>query len=117
LVVGAFDTGLEYLIGFVTLSNQAGVEPTYSSLWSFEPKAEKEAFEQFITFVMERRGLYPDLHIYHYAPYEQTALKHLAGSHATCVDAVDELLRAKVFVDLYRTVRQGLIASVESYSL
>jgi predicted RecB family nuclease len=113
----AFDTGLEYLIGFVTLSDQGGAELAYKSLWSLEPKAEKEAFEQFIAFVMERWRLYPDLHIYHYAPYEQTALKRLAGRHATCVDAVDRLLRAKVFVDLCRVVRQGLRASVESYSI
>ena len=72
---------------------------------------------RFIAFVMERWRRYPDLHIYHYAPYEQTAIKRLAGRHGTCVDAVDELLRAGVFVDLYRVVRQGLRASVESYSI
>jgi uncharacterized protein len=113
----AFETGLEYLIGAVTLPDQGGAEPIYKSLWSFEPKAEKEAFEQFIAFVMERRRLYADLHIYHYAPYEQTAIKRLTGRHGTCVDAVDQLLRAGVFVDLYRVVRQGLRASVESYSI
>jgi uncharacterized protein len=113
----AFDTGLEYLVGFVTLSDQPGAEPTYKSLWSFEPKAEKEAFEQFIAFVMDRWKRYPDLHIYHYAPYEQTAIKRLAGRHGTCPDQIDQLLRAGVFVDLYRVVRQGLIASVESYSI
>jgi len=107
----AFDTGLEYLIGFATLSDQGGAELAYKSLWSLEPNAEKEAFEQFIAFVMERWRLYPDLHIYHYAPYEQTALKRLTGRHASCVDAVDQLLRAKVFGDLYRVVRQGLRAS------
>jgi uncharacterized protein len=113
----AFDTGLEYLIGIVTLPDQAGVEPIYKSLWSFEPKAEKEAFEQFIAFVMERRERYPGLHIYHYAPYEQTAIKRLAGRHGICTDQVDQLLRAGIFVDLYRVVRQGLRASVESYSI
>lgn len=113
----AFNTGLEYLIGVVTLPGQVDAEPAYKSLWSFEPKAEKEAFEQFIAFVMERWRLYPDLHIYHYAPYEQTAVKRLAGRHGTCVDAVDQLLRAGIFVDLYRVVRQGLRASVESYSI
>jgi predicted RecB family nuclease len=113
----AFDTGLEYLIGVVTLPDQAGAEPIYRSLWSFEPKVEKEAFEQFIAFVMQRWKLYPDLHIYHYAPYEQTAIKRLTGRHGTCADAVDQLLRAGVFVDLYRVVRQGMRASVESYSI
>jgi uncharacterized protein len=113
----AFETGLEYLIGFATFSGRDGTEPIYKSLWSFEPKAEKEAFEQFIAFVMDRWKRYSDLHIYHYAPYEQTAIKRLAGRHATCVDAVDQLLRAGVFVDLYTVVRQGLRATVESYSI
>ena len=112
-----FDTGLEYLIGTVTVPEQADAEPNYDSRWSFEPRAEKEAFEQFIEFVMERRKRYPDLHIYHYAQYEQTAIKRLAGRHGTCVDAVDQLLRAGIFVDLYRIVRQALRVSVESYSI
>src|SRR6266404_169844 len=43
----AFDTGLEYLIGWATVPDQPGAEPSYSSLWSFEPSAEKKAFEQF----------------------------------------------------------------------
>src|SRR6266542_6934638 len=66
---------------------------------------------------MERRRQYPGMHIYHYAPYETTAIKHLAGRHGICTDEVDELLRAGVFVDLFRVVRQGLRASVESYSI
>jgi uncharacterized protein len=51
------------------------------------------------------------MHIYHYASYEPPAIKHLAGRHGTCVDEVDQLLRAGAFVDLYRVVRQGLRAS------
>ncbi len=66
---------------------------------------------------MERWRKYPDLHIYHYAPYEPTAIKRLVGQHGTCVDEVDQLLRAGVFVDLYRLVKQGIRASVESYSI
>jgi RNase_H superfamily len=94
-----------------------GAEPRYESLWSLEPSAEKKAFERFIATVMDRWKLYPDLHIYHYAPYEQSAIKRLAGRHGTCVEEVDRLLRATVFVDLYRIVRQSLRASVESYSI
>jgi predicted RecB family nuclease len=111
-----FDTGLEYLIGTVSIPEEADVEPNYECRWSFGPRTEKEAFERFIDFVMDRWKRYPDLHIYHYAPYEQTAIKRLAGRHGTCVDAVDRLLRAGIFVDLYRIVRQALRASVESYS-
>jgi predicted RecB family nuclease len=113
----AFETGLEYLVGWATTPDKPGAEPPYSSIWSFEPSAEKKSFEQFIGLVAERRRQYPDLHIYHYAPYEQTAIKRLAGRHGVCVDEVDSLLRAGVFVDLYRIVRQSLRASVESYSI
>jgi predicted RecB family nuclease len=110
------DQGLEYLIGIVTLSD-SGDEPTYEALWSFTRSEEKKAFETFIAKVMERWRRNPDMHIYHYAPYEPTAIKRLVGRHGTCVDEVDELLRAGVFVDLYRAVRQGIRASVESYSV
>ena len=39
---------------------------------------EKRAFETFMANVMERWHRSPDMHIYHYAPYEPTAMKRLA---------------------------------------
>jgi predicted RecB family nuclease len=112
-----FDDGLEYLIGMATLPAKSGGEPIYESLWALTRPEEKKAFEAFIAKVMEQWRKNPEMHIYHYAPYEPTAIKRLAGRHGTCVDEVDELLRAGVFVDLYRSVRQGIRASVESYSI
>lgn len=111
------DNGLEYLIGAVTLAPEGHSEPQYQTLWSFNRAEEKNAFETFIGKVMDRWAQDPAMHIYHYASYEPTAIKRLAGRHNTCVDEVDELLRAGVFVDLYRAVRQALRASVESYSI
>ena len=111
------DQGLEYLIGIVTLPANSGGEPIYESLWALSRSEEKKAFETFIAKVMERWRQNPEMHIYHYAPYEPTAIKRLVGRHGTCVDEVDELLRAGIFVDLYRAVRQGIRASVESYSI
>ena len=113
----ALEGGLEYLTGTVTLPEKPGAEPKYESLWSLDRGEEKRAFQKFIDGMMERLGRYPDMHIYHYAPYEPTAIKHLAGRHGICADEVDQLLRAGVFVDLFRVVRQGLRASVESYSI
>jgi hypothetical protein len=57
------------------------------------------------------------LHIYHFAPYEPAALKRLMGRYATREDELDQLLRGNRFVDLFAVVRQGLRASVESYSI
>ncbi len=131
----AFDQGLEYLIGMVTIAEErvrnhqnprnerhestrkSEGTPIYESTWSFDPREEKRAFVQFIEKVKRIRAQHPDMHIYHYAAYETTAIKHLAGRHGVCADEVDELLHAEVFVDLYRVVRQGLRASVESYSI
>ncbi len=106
------DQGLEYLIGMATLPATSDAEPPYESLWALTHSEERKAFEAFIAKVMERWRKNPEMHIYHYAPYEPTAIKRLAGRHGTCVDDVDELLRAGVFVDLYRAVRQGVRASV-----
>lgn len=109
------DQGLEYLIGFLTLD--VGTEPRYEPLWAMNRAEEKKVFEDFVAVVMDRWQRDPAMHIYHYAPYEPTAIKRLAGRHGTCVDEVDELLRAGTFVDLYQVVRQSLRASVESYSI
>jgi predicted RecB family nuclease len=113
----AFETGLEYMFGVLTLPAEAAVEPSYESLWSFDRAGEKKAFDKFIAKVMERWSRHPDMHIYHYAAYEPTAIKRMAGQHGICIDEVDRLLRAGIFVDLYRVVRQGVRASVESYSI
>ena len=55
--------------------------------------------------------------IYHFAPYEPSAMKRLMGRYATREDEVDRMLRAGLFVDLYRVVRDGIRAGVESYSI
>ena len=118
-----FEGGLEYLFGVLRQgtedesSNPEGCVPIYEATWAMNPAEEKRAFQRFIQMVTERRRLYPDMHVYHYGAYEETAIKRMAGQHATCVDEVDELLRRDVLVDLFRAVRQGLRASVESYSI
>ena len=60
---------------------------------------------------------WPDLHVYHYAHYEPTALKRLMSEHATREEELDDLLRREVFVDLYQVVRQSLRISHASYSI
>ena len=108
------EDGLEYLFGVAW--DETG-DVRFRAFWGHDRAAEKRAFEDFIDFVMERRQRYPDLHVYHYAAYEESAMKRLMGMHASREDAVDELLRAGVLVDLYRIVRQGVAVSQESYSI
>jgi uncharacterized protein len=109
------EQGLEYLFGY--LSDDGNGALAYQHNWAFSRVAEKRAFQAFVDFVMERWAWFPDLHIYHYAPYEPAALKRLMGRYATREEELDRMLRAKLFVDLYQVVRHGLRAGVESYSI
>ena len=107
--------GLEYLFGYVSVDGAGGEE--YTGLWALSYEEEKRCFEQFVDWVMARWKTHPDMHIYHFAPYEPSAMKRMMGRHATREDEVDRMLRAGLFVDLFRVVRGGLRASVESYSI
>jgi predicted RecB family nuclease len=124
--------GLQYLFGIVDAADiEAQGVPRYTQFWAFDRAGEKRAFEELIDFITSRRAERPGLHVYHYNHYEPTAVDHLSELHetrqeavgrlmgrfATREDEVDELFRLGVFVDLYRVVRQGLRAGVESYSI
>jgi uncharacterized protein len=111
-----FEQGLEYLFGIATLEAGSG-EPTYEPSWCLTQADEKKTFECFIAKTMDRWRKNPDMHIYHYAPYEPNAIKRLVGRYGIGVEEVDELLRARIFVDLYRITRQSVRASVEDYSI
>jgi uncharacterized protein len=108
------DGGLEYLFGVGCLD---GGEWTFRAFWAHDRHEERRAFEGLMDLVTDRRRAHPDLHVYHYAPYEPTALKRLAGLHGTREEELDDLLRGEVLVDLYAAVRQGLRISQPSYSL
>jgi predicted RecB family nuclease len=107
--------GLEFLFGFA-FKDAAGAE-SYKGDWALSRADEKAAFERFVDFVMARLEVHPDLHIYHYAPYEPAALKRLMGRYAIRESEIDRMLRAGLFVDLYAVVRHAIRASVESYSI
>ncbi|MEX2209043.1 MAG: TM0106 family RecB-like putative nuclease [Myxococcota bacterium] len=107
--------GREYLFGIVTLG--AAGEPTYRALWADSTAAEKLAFEELVDLIQGKREASPGMHVFHYAPYEPSALKRLMCRHATRENEIDALLRSGAFVDLYAIVRQALRAGVERYSI
>lgn len=108
------DEGLEYLFGTVYEEDGA---PVYRPLWATSRAEEKAAFETWVDWITARLERFPDLHVFHYNAYETVALKKLMARHATRELEVDELLRRKVFVDLYGVTRQAVRAGVESYGL
>jgi uncharacterized protein len=107
--------GLEYLFGYCYRNDDGAMR--YEAIWGLDREGEQAAFCRFVDWLQERRARFPDLHVYHYAAYERTALRRLMGEHAVREDAIDDLLRREILVDLYRVVRQALRASVPSYSI
>ena len=120
----ALEDGIDYLFGVLEprLLDDGG-QPTFHRFWAVDAEnevtleAERKAFEAFIDLVMDRLEQDSKLHVYHYAPYEPTAVRRLMGRYGTREDEVDSLLRSGVFVDLFHAARQGIRASVESYSI
>ncbi|WP_422745624.1 TM0106 family RecB-like putative nuclease [Mycobacterium sp. WMMD1722] len=105
------DWGLEYLFGVLDMTGD------FTPLWAHDRGAEKAALRAFLDLVRKRRKRYPKMHVYHYAPYEKTALLRLAGRHGTGEDEVDELLRSGVLVDLFPLVRKSVRVGTENYSI
>lgn len=108
------DGGLEYLFGLYYFEDGA---PVFKAFWAHTRAQEKTAFEEFIDFVWARLRRYPKAHVYHYAPYEPTALKRLMSLHGTRETQVDDLLRQHKLVDLYAVVREAIRIGEDSYSI
>ncbi|MCB1297726.1 MAG: TM0106 family RecB-like putative nuclease, partial [Microthrixaceae bacterium] len=103
--------GLDYLFGWVDAKGH------FDALWAHSFAQERQALIDFVGFVRERRLRHPEMHIYHYAPYETAHLRDMASRYGVCEAEVDALLRAGVFVDLYPIVRRALRVGSRSYSI
>ncbi|KQO65168.1 TM0106 family RecB-like putative nuclease [Curtobacterium sp. Leaf261] len=105
------DWGIDYLFGLVD------VHAEFTAFWAHTIREERNALEQFLAFIRERRAQHPGLHIYHYAAYERTHLLSLAARHGIGEEDVDDLLRDNVLIDLYPIVRKALLIGSKSYSI
>ena len=103
--------GLEYLFGVLDASDN------FTPLWAHNRPDERRALKDFLAMVRKRRRRYPNMHIYHYAAYEKTALLRLAGRYGVGEDDVDDLLRNGILVDLFPLVRKSIRVGTANYSL
>ena len=116
--------GIEYLFGAVEALPD-GVDPlsvadtelVFKPFWAHSRDEERVALEDFLAYVQARREIWPEMHVYHYAPYEKSALRNLSVFHGTGEDIVDDWLRTGLLVDLLDTVRQSVRISESSYSI
>ncbi|GAB3632469.1 TM0106 family RecB-like putative nuclease [Microbacterium shaanxiense] len=108
---GRAQWGIDYLFGWVDNDDQ------YTPLWAHTFADERIALEKFLDFVDARRAAHPDMHIYHYAPYETSHLVAMAARYGVRESDVDRLLREGVFVDLYPLVLRTVRVGSRSYSI
>ena len=91
-------------------------DPVYHATWAHDRAAEKGMLEAFVDTVLERRERDPGMHVYHYGGYESGALKR----HAAPRDARTRSTSSSASgprQPLQHVVRQGVRASVESFSI
>ncbi len=115
----ARDGGREYVFGvWGHVGDRLSLPmPVYTTVWATNDADERAAFEQVVDLIMDAWARDPRMHVYHFNHHEPTAFKKLMGRYATRAEALDQLLRAERFVDLYPITRQALRAGVESYSI
>lgn len=105
-----YEGGLEYLHGI-------WFDGQFQAFWAHDHDAEARALSDLLAFFRARIAAYPTARIYHYAPYEITALKRLTTKYGIGEAFLDRLLRERRFVDLYAVARAGLIGSEPNYSI
>ena len=105
-----FEGGLEYLHG-------VWFDGGFRAFWAHDHAEEAQSLDALLAFFRDRLEAFPDARIYHYAPYEITALRRLTTKYGTGEAFLDRLLRERRFVDLYAVVRGGVIASEKNYSI
>jgi uncharacterized protein len=105
-----YEGGLEYLHG-VWFDGQ------FKAFWAHDHGAEARALADLLEFFRHRLAAYPEARIYHYAPYEITALRRLTAQYGIGEAFLDRLLRERRFVDLFAVVRGALIGSEANYSI
>jgi predicted RecB family nuclease len=105
--------GLEYLFGWMSIDQ--GEE--FHWLWADDRQAEAEIFDKFMRFAEQRLLEYPGFRIFHYANYEQAALRRLAERFEMHQELVEKLISTNVFVDLFKVVKASIQTSEPKYSI
>ncbi|MEN9962706.1 MAG: hypothetical protein RIS66_1119, partial [Actinomycetota bacterium] len=103
--------GLEYLFGAVTRNKN------FFAWWAHDRDQEAEAFAGFVKWAYDKMVADPTAHIYHYAPYEVTALAKLSARHGVMAAEVAWLLAEDKMIDLYKVIRGSIMISQPSYSI
>ena len=109
--------GIEYLFGMWGENlNPDAPEASFLPLWAESFDEERAVLESFLGLLEARFLAFPDMHVYHYAPYERTRLNAMAKRHRIDSPTLQALLDRHL-VDLYPIVTKSLTLGLPSYGL
>jgi len=109
--------GIEYLFGMWGENlNPDAPEASFLPLWAESFDEERAVLESFLELLEARFLAFPDMHVYHYAPYERTRLNAMAKRHRIDSPTLQALLDQHL-VDLYPIVTKSLTLGLPSYGL
>lgn len=109
-----YEGGLEYLHGVWFERDGRWV---FRDFWAHDRATEGASVDELMRFFAQRLRDYPNAHIYHYAPYEITALRRLTKQHRCHEALLDQFQRDSIFVDLYSVVTGAIRVSEGGYSI
>jgi predicted RecB family nuclease len=107
--------GLFFLFGL--LHRDADGDWQYETRWAHDVAGEADNTRALISWIAERRALFPGMHVYHYNHTERSSLERLASEHGADEGLLAELVANGVFVDVLDVIRQTVRVGAESYSL
>jgi uncharacterized protein len=105
-----YEGGLEYLHG-------VWCDGQFTTFWAHDHAQEEQALRELFHFFEDHLARHPAARIYHYAPYEITALRRLTTRYGVGEALRDQWLREGRFIDLYAVVRGAIVTSEPSYSI
>jgi len=109
--------GIEYLFGIWGENlNPDAPEASFLPLWAESFDEERAVLESFLELLEARFLAFPDMHVYHYAPYERTRLNAMAKRHRIDSPTLQALLDRHL-LDLYPIVTKSLSLGLPSYGL
>lgn len=105
--------GLQYLFG---IYYEESGKKKYKAFWSHNHEEEKNNLIKLFDFFEVHFKKYPDSFIYHYAPYELTALDGLTSKYDVKSDEFVKYKNLQKFIDLFKISKQTFFAS-DGYSI
>ena len=107
--------GLFFLFGFIERSDEG--RWGFKSFWAHDLAEEKQATQDLVDYLAERRSRFPNMHVYHYNHTERSSLVSLTRNYKVAERQLDRLIETGLFVDLFPIVTGAMQVGVESYGL